>query len=714
MTTGIISFAPPGATGWNTLKLGAGGYITGLDFSPDGTTRLAHADAGGAYIWDVAADEWKQLLTSNRGTFTFFAGVWDVRCAPSLPTTIYMAVGGDDSTKGGDLYKSTDRGVSFTKLTGWTSRPNMNASNGAKRFYNPKLAVDPIDPNHVLIHTMSHGMYRTTNGGTTWVATSLPTGTNAGVVCFDAGSTAVSGRTGTIYAATGGNAVYKSTDGGATWAAIAGSPVEATGYFAMCVATNHVLYVMGDGYSPPYTAALYRLVGSTWTTITPSANQWDALASDPNNSARLLYAFAGTIRVSLNANTTATWNSVPTPTRDSTGDVPWLSWTEESYMASAGFVFDPVLPDRVWFAQGIGVWYADIGSGTPSSLVWHSQGRGIEELVVNQIVKIPSGGPILVAVWDRQLFRQYTPDTYPTRHYPNNTFGACWSLASLASNPNFIVVLDQWGGDLSYKSTDAGATATTMPALGPAMIAAGGAGGSYYGGHIAVASTTNFVYVPGADAFLPLYTKDGGTTWTAITLPAPSPGAAGWSIAQYAKRHICDADTVTANKFYLYNYTKGLYVSSNSGDTWTLVNPNIDLGALGSAATAFSAKLRNIPGKAGELIFTSGADGQAPPFIRSANGGVAWSVINASMQNVFAFGFGKTAAGQSYPAIFVYGQYSGTYGYYRSDDNGASWINIFDTTYWLDPPTTIEGDPDVFGRFYVGHGGTGCRYYTVP
>jgi photosystem II stability/assembly factor-like uncharacterized protein len=709
MTVGILSFAPSGSAGasagWNTLKLGAGGFITGIDISPDGTTRVCHADAFGAYIWDATADKWQQLLTSNRGTFTLPQGVWDVRCAPSLPTTLYMLVGGDDSSKGGDMYKSTDRGATFAKLTGWTSRPNMYAAGGVYRFYNPKMAVDPINPNHVLIHTRTNGMYRTTDGGTTWVATSLPTGTNTGVVCFDAGSTAVSGRTGTIYAATCGSAVYKSTDGGATWVAIAGSPVE-PGYYNMCVATDHVLYVTGD-----YTVAdtsLYRLVGSTWETLRSGVPSLDALASDPNNSARLLFAQAGTVSVSLNANTTATWTSASDPTRDSTGDIPWLSWTGEK-LWSAGCVFDPVVPNRVWLAQGIGVWYADIGSGAPSSVVWHSQGRGIEELVVNQIVKIPSGGPILVAVWDRQLFRQYTPDVYPALHYPNINFGACWSLASLASNPNFIVVLDQWVGDLSFKSTDAGATQTMMPALNTAILAAGGPAGAYFGGHIAVASTTNFVYVPGADFFPPLYTKDGGTTWNTITLPATSPGANGWSIAQYCKRHICDVDSVTANKFYLYNYTKGLYVSSNSGDTWTLVVDQT-FGFGGSTPTAFNAKLRNIPGKAGELIFTSGADGQWPTFIRSVDSGVTWSVLNASMQNVFAFGFGKAVG--SYPVIFVYGQYSGTYGYYRSDDNGASWVNVTDTMYWLDKPTTIEGDPDVVGRFYVGHWGSGCRYYA--
>ena len=41
-------------TAWKPLRIGAGGYLTGMDISPDGSTRIVRADTYGAYIWNAA------------------------------------------------------------------------------------------------------------------------------------------------------------------------------------------------------------------------------------------------------------------------------------------------------------------------------------------------------------------------------------------------------------------------------------------------------------------------------------------------------------------------------------------------------------------------------------------------------------------------------------------------------------------------------------
>ena len=46
------------AGGWRPLKIGGGGFLTGIDFSPDGTTRCVRTDTYGAYCYDAASGRW--------------------------------------------------------------------------------------------------------------------------------------------------------------------------------------------------------------------------------------------------------------------------------------------------------------------------------------------------------------------------------------------------------------------------------------------------------------------------------------------------------------------------------------------------------------------------------------------------------------------------------------------------------------------------------
>ncbi len=49
---------------WRTLRIG-GGWLTSIDISPDGATRVVRTDTYGAYIWDQERAEWRQLVTAG-------------------------------------------------------------------------------------------------------------------------------------------------------------------------------------------------------------------------------------------------------------------------------------------------------------------------------------------------------------------------------------------------------------------------------------------------------------------------------------------------------------------------------------------------------------------------------------------------------------------------------------------------------------------------
>ncbi len=80
------------------MKLGAGGYVTGIDMV--GTTKVIRTDVGGAYVLNTGTNKWEQLCTTSRLGFTptaptgvaatGFDGVYEIRIAPSNSAIIYM------------------------------------------------------------------------------------------------------------------------------------------------------------------------------------------------------------------------------------------------------------------------------------------------------------------------------------------------------------------------------------------------------------------------------------------------------------------------------------------------------------------------------------------------------------------------------------------------------------------------------------------------
>ena len=50
---------------------------------------------------------------------------------------------------------------------------------------------------------------------------------------------------------------------------------------------------------------------------------------------------------------------------------------------------------------------------------------------------------------------------------------------------------------------------------------------------------------------------------------------------------------------------------------------------------------------------------------------------------------------------------SGLKGFFRSDDQGDSWVRINDDLHQYGFVNTIEADPRVFGRIYLGTAGRG-------
>lgn len=690
-------------TAWRELRIGAGGFITGIDIANDGT-KVCRCDTFGAYIWDNTAAEWKLLLTPTSmpagewgHEILYEMGVYEIAVSPIDSNRIYAVFNGY-------VYKSADKGKTFTK----TALAQSSASpNDDFRTLGRKMAIDPANPDVVYFGTPDKGLWVTTNGGTSWSKQAdIPASRNtAGMaIAFDTTSGTVGGRTRGIYVSSYGNGVYRSTDAGASFAALPGSP---TSHRRIICDLNGALWMtdarLGQNVS--------RYTGGRWADVPDAGDDTHAIAINPADRQHIVVANAGgSINQSFDGGTTWTGRYYMTYPAGSgrrvATDIPWLAWTNEDYMSTAEMRFDPSATNKLYIAEGIGVWYTN-PPATRVGFDWNSQSKGIEQLVTNRFVSPAAGSNPLYFAWDRPVFQIKDPDVYPAVHGPNRDKSIVmgWGGDYAVDDPRFIVgLINWWGTEQSGYSTDAGATWTKF-ATAPAEVVAGKIGGS-----MAVSTKDNIVWVPSNNSNA-YYTKDRGATWLPIVIPGvPVTGETGWGWAYYINRQCVAADRVTAGTFYLYNYlagSVGLYRSTDGGANWTRIyNREI------AGASTFNASLAAVPGKAGHLFFTSGGQSGANPngteFMRSTDGGANWTSV-ADMLEVYDFGFGKAAAGSDYPAIYVAGYYKRAWGIYRSDDNAATWTKIGDFPNGnFDSIKSVAGDMNVYGRVYIGFSGSGA------
>lgn len=722
----------PSTFAWKTLKIGAGGFLTGIETASDGT-MIARADVYGAYLWKN--NQWTQIVTDSRlpaADVSIYkanfqsAGVQEITYAPSNSQRLYMMYMGY-------LYRSDNQGGSWVRSPSFAKV--VTDPNDPYRLWGQKIAVDPINQNVVYVGTPQAGLWVSYDSGTNFQkVTTVHNGNIApdsrypgitGIV-FDPTSGQSSGRTNTIYAASYGRGMYVSNDAGASWSSLAGSPSIVS---HAKISSEGILYVTGAD------SGIWRYSAGTWATITPPAAHdpytrgYRSIAINPANPAQIVAVQQdGILNVSYNRG--SSWSGriafyeVRSPT------VPWHAWTSAIwYFSTSDIVFDKTVANRLWYGEGIGASYATIptSSYTPYSTYMTSVSPGIEELVANKVLAVP-GGKTLVMSWDRPVFRISNPDTYPSRHGPDNNDASPvihgWSADYASTSPNFVVGLMNYNGwqsvDKTSYSVDGGQTWNFFPSYpnptygNPSKV--GFTANNKLGGDIAVSTPENILWAPSNDA-TPYYTLDGGYTWNMISSAAPTSGETGWGKNHVFNRYIAAADRIVPGTFYMYNYLSsyaGVYRSTDGGANWTRVYS----GQL-TPNSQYHAKLRSVPGKAGHLFFTAGPldyDGAIHPvtgmdFMRSTDGGATWNVIS-NVKEVRAFGYGRPAPTSNYPSIFIVGWVNNTYGIYRSDDQGSSWVSLGAYPLGsLDFIKTIDGDGEVYGKCVVGYQGSGYMYF---
>ncbi|HEX7964860.1 MAG TPA: hypothetical protein VF651_03995 [Gammaproteobacteria bacterium] len=260
-----------------------GDALSGLYSSTDGGAHwtqhlptLAFADVvvdpsddqnvyAGSYVSNDAGATWAPINTPA-ANFTVIA---------VDPSDSQVILGVEDATITGVLWMSRDQGAHWDPV----AMPHGNA------VYN--LAYDPVTPATVYASSQAFGVYKSTDGGSTWAES---TEGLAGVYAFNV----LMDSTGDIYLGSIGTGIFKSTDGGATWAmkddgldiGIGSSGITTRSLVE--AATPGTLYMTNQSH-------LYKTTngGDTWSRITSrSDGSIDIVATDPER-ADTVYAGTG-------------------------------------------------------------------------------------------------------------------------------------------------------------------------------------------------------------------------------------------------------------------------------------------------------------------------------------------------------------------------------------------------------------------------------------
>ncbi len=183
----------------------------------------------------------------------------------------------------------------------------------------------------------------------------------------------------------------------------------------------------------------------------------------------------------------------------------------------------------------------------------------------------------------------------------------------------------------------------------------------------------------------PYVSSDDGRTWRPVQ-----------GVTKSDKPDFTPAsDRVNPSRFYLYDAAQGaVLASTDSGETFKVTARDLPKGG----------PVKTVPGVEGELWLPT-----AQGLMRSTNGGESFKAV-AGVDDAGLVGFGKAAPGQTHPAVFVWGKVDGVEGVFRSDDVGKTWIKLHDDRWGFAELRALTGDPNRYGRVYLGVHGRGILY----
>ena len=592
------------------------------------------ATGGGVWKTANAGLTWDPIADSALGAGSIGA----IAVAPSDPNVIYVGTGEStlrgNVSPGDGMYRSTDAGKTWARIgladAGQTAR----------------IMVDPRDPDRVYVAVLGHvfatnatrGVFRSTDGGTTWQKVLFKSDSAGAVdVVLDPSNPRV------LYAAlwqaqrtpwsftSGGrwSGLFKSTDGGDTWTeltrnkglpagvigriGVAVSPVRPERVWALVEAAEGGLYRSDDGgatwtrtsddhdlrqrawyfsnvYADPanvdavyvLNTALLKSIdgGKEFKAIRGSHGDHHALWIDPRDANRMVNGNDGGATVSLDGG---------------------VSWSTEGNQPTAQFyhvIATTHRPYKVCGAQQDNSTVC-IASRTDGAVIgerdWYDVGGGESGWIA---ARADDPDVVFAGSYGGYVSRYdvRTGQERDVNAWPDNPMG--WAAADLKyrfqwtfpivlapTNPAVLYV----GAQVLFRTTDEGRYwETVSPDLtrndrskqqssgGP--ITKDNTSVEYYGTIFTVAPSSrdsSLIWV-GTDDGLVQLTRDGGKTWQDVT---PKDVTAGTQISMVDASPLDPATAyVAATRYKLDEFAPYAYATHDYGKTWRRITTGIPAG----------------------------------------------------------------------------------------------------------------------------------------
>lgn len=549
-----------------------------------------------------------------------------IRFDPTNSTTMFVG------TPDGGLWKTTNGGTS------WSTNTDQLTVIGCT-----DIAIDPTNTQIMYLATgdgeagdsYSVGVLKSTDGGTTWNTTGL-------------NWTASQGRTISrllihptnpqIIMAFGSNGIWRTTNGGASW-------TQPTGTF------NGVMdaeYKPGDPNTVYAAGTVFKKsidAGVTWTTIATGLTGIGRLAiavtaADPTYVYILAArnsdsGFLGLLR-STNSGTSFTTRMASTSTNnilgwDNGSDSGGQGWYDLAIAAS------PTNAEEI-MTGGINTWRSTNG-GTTFTLNSHWYGGYSKPYVhadIHDLIYLPGSGTTVFSGNDGGIFKTTNSGTGWSDISSNLAIAQQYRVGLSTSNATLLVTGHQDNGTNKMN----GSTWTEI-----------------YGGDgmDCFIDRTNNNIIYGSYVYGEYYrSTNGGTNWTSINTGLPG---GDWLCAWHQ-------DPVTATTLYAGGRS-ALYKTTNSGTAWSAMG--IPTGS-GNIVEFVIAPSNN------QVIYAIKSGTNAVS--KSTNGGTSFTAVSTGLPTTVA-PTGITVSNTDPNIVFVtYSGYSTTNKVFKSINGGTSWTNI--------------------------------------
>lgn len=591
----------------------------------------------------------------------------------------------------------------------------------------------------------------------------LPVAGGISFVVFDAAETLLVNSqivSRNIYIGLIDGGIYRSNDGGISWCFLANgfninlyNPVRA-------VFSNNKLIVAtmqdGDGYND---GEVWQFVpnnsdcSGTWSNKTPGiTNNYDcpyfgkylynAVAVRPNFPNTVYVAIRGTMprKIFFTENFDAEFPNWKILTNEgssgyqscldkyqaSTFTFP-VSWVNtEGYDWVGDIVFDENDNKKLWMTSGNGVLKIEDITQNPAQISSQNVMKDLEILCVNSMISppLPNTTPLFANVMDILALKYTNLDNGSVAKLdPTFGLGASISMDYSFQNPNTMAFLGQDYNNPAtinrfLKTNDGGTTWQSF------WTNTNSCTDAPWGGNIAISSTNpaTFVWIPNNKSTIsdcpnpvknfPRFTTNGGINWTTCNNINFADGSFGFSFdSTFSIGKLLESDKVNGSKFYFYamegnTFLTKLWRTTDSGANWTAMSSGI-MPITGSGQLKANPFIENDIWFAPFNIYILQND--TNPDLRklwhSTDGGTTWTTL-ATIDEVYAFGFGKIETGKNFASLIVYGKIGTLESIFISYDLGLTFTDLGTQNIPEGIIGNIEGDMKVSNRIYIA---TGCR-----